>query len=256
MKKLSIYISLVLLASPMLYAQSKSLHLSEAGTLKTQLTDKEQQETLEITITGNINNSDISLLAKMSREYALKKIDLAKAVWVKEKGEDNNPTQPSTTFANMPFPPLAFGATKAQVQQYEKENGGTYNKEYSNPEEGLHEMMWFDKSGNQQMAGIYFISKNGSGTMDEYWGFYDPLSLGLSKGNEGYAITKDFADLLQKSGFSAPVRAEGGDGFIAIHSEQNLELFIMPTNLAELTGESKIILVIQFAPKGSYTQQG
>ncbi len=92
--------------------------------------------------------------------------------------------------------------------------------------------------------------------MDEYWGFYDPLSLGLSKGNEGYAITKDFADLLQKSGFSAPVRAEGGDGFIAIHSEQNLELFIMPTNLAELTGESKIILVIQFAPKGSYTQQG
>lgn len=241
----------LLLSIGALFAQSETaltLHISKAGSLRSQLSDEQYRKTTQITLTGEINSHDLKTLQEMNGEQgALQSINLSQAHIVAD--------QASNTFASLPMPTLAFGATQDAVKAYEAEHKGTYNQELSNPEEGLHALLWFDIAAEDILARCYFVSKNGTGELDEFWGFYPQTELAVNIKEEGYTLTESFVQLLAKNGFSTP-QSLGEDGFVTTSEEKNLDLTINLSSLSEITGETgdKKVLVLMYAPKGSYLE--
>ena len=84
MKKSYIILAICLMIGISAQAQSKTVNIEKAGTLSELLTDDDKNTTENMIVTGQINNTDIAVLAAMSREKRLRTIDLSSASWTKE----------------------------------------------------------------------------------------------------------------------------------------------------------------------------
>ena len=115
--------------------------------------------------------------------------------------------------------------------------------------------MWFDVTSEEISFRCYFVSKNGAGEFDEFWGFYPQIEYATQPKGESFALTEAFIQLLTESGFSTP-QSLGEDGFVATNKEKNLDIMINLTKLSEITEEEgdKKVLVLMFAPAGNYME--
>ena len=84
MKKSYIILAICLMIGISAQAQSKTVNIEKAGTLSELLTDDDKNTTENMIVTGQINNTDIAVLAAMSREKRLRTIDLSSASWTNE----------------------------------------------------------------------------------------------------------------------------------------------------------------------------
>lgn len=99
MKKYNVLVLIVSLFAGMLsyayaqapYADTKTIQLTEAGTLDEFLTLEDIARVKSITVTGPINSKDIMLLKRMSTSGALKQISLSGATWAKEEAIVGDP---------------------------------------------------------------------------------------------------------------------------------------------------------------------
>ena len=114
MKKIQILMAIFLMAGIAAHAQKKTVNLTQAGTLGTQLTETDKKTTTDIVVTGAINSTDIAVLANMSRTYVLQRIDLSQASWTKEAPKDpvlDNPEEyflPMVGILGKPMEPDGF----------------------------------------------------------------------------------------------------------------------------------------------------
>ena len=251
MTKLILFFTSLFFSIGVLFAQNEAaltLRVDKAGSLRSLLSDEQYAKTSKIIDSGEINTLDIKTLQEMSEEKgSLQSIDLSKANIVAY--------EESKTFSTLPMPTLAFGASQDEIKAYEAAHNGTYNEERSNPEEGLHALMWFDVASDEISFRCYFVSKNGAGEFDEFWGFYPQIEYATQPKGESFALTEAFIQLLAASGFSTP-QSLGEDGFVATNKEKNLDIMINLTKLSEITEEEgdKKVLVLMFAPAGNYME--
>ena len=159
MTKLILFFTSLFFSIGVLFAQNETgltLHVDKAGSLRSLLSDEQYAKTSKIIVSGEINALDIKTLREMSGEKgSLQSINLSKATIVAY--------EESKTFSTLPMPSLAFGASQDEIKAYETAHNGTYNEERSNPEEGLHALMWFDVTSEEISFRCYFVSKNGAG---------------------------------------------------------------------------------------------
>ena len=219
MTKIILFFTALFFSIGVLFAQNEAaltLHVDKAGSLRSLLSDEQYAKTSKIIVSGEINTLDIKTLQEMGGEKgALQSIDLSKAT----------------------------------IIAYEE------SKERSNPEEGFHALMWFDVASDEISFRCYFVSKNGAGEFDEFWGFYHQIEYATQPKGESFALTEAFIQLLAASGFSTP-QSLGEDGFVATNKEKNLDIMINLTKLSEITEEEgdKKVLVLMFAPAGNYME--
>ena len=251
MSKTILFFTSLFFSIGVLFAQNEAaftLHVDKAGSLRSLLSNEQYAQTQKIIVSGEINALDLKTLQEMSGEKgSLRSIDLSQANIVAYE-------EPKT-FSALPMPTLAFGASQDEIKAYEAAHNGTYNEERSNPEEGLHALMWYDIASEEISFRCYFVSKNGAGEFDEFWGFYPQIEYATQPNGESFSLTEAFIQLLTASGFSTP-QSLGEDGFVATNKEKNLDIMINLTKLSEITEEEgdKKVLVLMFAPAGNYME--
>lgn len=251
LKRYISFVAVVLMAHLALCAQTEStltLTISQAGSLRSLLSDKQFQETTSITLLGEIDVRDLRVLQEMSSSQgALQNINLAQAKIVAFQE-----VAPANTFDILPMPPIDFGATKSQVEEYEQKHNGILNEDMSGPE-GLHQLLWFDVTDNVAQVHCYFISNDGEGILDEFWGFYPEAEKAVLVSETGYSLTDAFINLLTSSGFLPP-QSLGEDGFVTTNQDLGIDLSINISPRREITGEEsdENILVLMYAPAGEY----
>ena len=232
MSKTILFFTSLALSIGVLFAQNEAaltLHVDKAGSLRSLLSNEQYAQTQKIIVSGEINALDLKALQEMSGEKgSLRSIDLSKANIVAYE-------EPKT-FSTLPMPTLAFGASQDEIKAYEAAHNGTYNEKRSNPEEGLHALMWYDIASEEISFRCYFVSKNGAGEFDEFWGFYPQIEYATQPNGESFALTEAFIQLLAASGFSTP-QSLGEDGFVATNKEKNLDIMSTLTKLSEITEE-------------------
>lgn len=254
MKYFIAFVTTLILSIGSLYAQSGviTLDVVKAGTLRNLLSEEQYKTTTGITLTGEINALDIKVLQEMSSEKGiLEAIDLSGVKIV--ACEEEQPIE-HETFSSLPLPTLSLGSSKSDVEAYEQQNKGTYSAEKSNPEEGLHELMWYDIKDHESIIHCYFISQNGQGVLDEFWGFYPAIEKAVIATGDSFSLTGAFIQLLVSSGFTEPQYLEG-EGFVAKNREKNLDVMICVSSLEELdstAGAQDRVLVLMYAPAGEY----
>ncbi len=249
-------LAILIITVQALYAQTESkvtLTVSKAGTLKTLLTEEQYKKTTSITLTGEVDIRDLKVLQEMSSDQGiLHSIDLSKAKVVAYQEETPTPPAPAGTFETLPLPTLAFGATASQIEEYEKVHKGTLNEKNTRSEE-LHKLLWFDIAEDEALVRCYFVSHDGAGTLDEFWGFYPDIDKAVEIKGESFALTFAFEQLLISSGFLVPTPM-GEDGFVTTNKSLQMDLSISLSPLSEITGtESDAkVLVLMYAPAGEY----
>lgn len=150
----------------------------------------------------------------------------------------------------MPIYPL--GITKKELEELEKNSDGKYNKEKSNPEEGFHEMMWFDHKDKNDFIHIFFISHNGKGNMDECWIFYKDTNIILDKNGTGFSLKQEFINILTTNGFSEPQYIQEENAFITSNEKKKIDIKIVPTE-DEMTGRKEPVLLMEYGKYGEYS---
>lgn len=252
-----IYISIIvalLWGVQVLHAQSEApltLTVSQPGTLRALLSEGQYKNTISMILKGKIDVRDIRVLREMSgNQGSLENLDLSEVKIVAYQ-EPESP-DPQATFTTLPMPGVALGVDKAQVEAYEKDHKGTLNEEMSGSEE-FHKLLWFDVTDNEALVRCYFISKNGEGELDEFWGFYPQIEKAVEIRGDSFILTDAFVALLTSSGFTTP-QPQGDDGFLTYSDLLNMDLSINVSPLSEITGEEtdQKILVLMYAPRGEY----
>ena len=202
MSKTILFFTTLFFSIGVLFAQNEAaltLHVDKAGSLRSLLSNEQYAQTQKIIVSGEINALDLKALQEMSGEKgSLRSIDLSKANIVAYE-------EPKT-FSTLPMPTLAFGASQDEIKAYEAAHNGTYNEKRSNPEEGLHALMWYDITSEEISFRCYFVSKNGAGEFDEFWGFYPQIEYATQPNGESFALTEALSNYSQQAALAPPNR--------------------------------------------------
>lgn len=126
MKRLQYILGLILLSCIINLSAQESvteIHLAQAGTLSTLLSEKQCREVTHIKITGEVNEADIALLQAMASSGQLSKIDLSQSRF----GKTDDPLLKTATEYFLPCLGVLQTDHVAEMEQYETALGHTKN---------------------------------------------------------------------------------------------------------------------------------
>ncbi len=150
-----------------------------------------------------------------------------------------NVVQPDMpTFKELPYPFMEWGAKKPKIEEYEKENNGTYNEAISSEDPTKkNDMLAYDTDksdeGKTKMR-IYFVNHDDQPKpgLAESALLLENIDLVFFLGGGDPVLTKEFKALCKKEGFK--YEKQGNGFFIFSHEEKDIWMLVGYKNYQDI----------------------